>query len=116
MYIPDSGDVVWINFNPQLGREQAGRRPALILSPLAYNKKSGLAVLCPITNQAKGYLFEVKIPDDSEVSGVVLSDQIKSLSWEKRDAEFKCKIDPDTHAEVLERIGALLGFDELYGV
>ena len=78
-YIPDSGDIVWITFNPQAGHEQAGRRPALVLSPAAYNGKVGLAILCPITSQVKGYPFEVLIPDGLEISGAILSDQVKAL-------------------------------------
>src|SRR5215210_6554300 len=86
-YVPDRGDVVWISLNPQAGHEQAGRRPAVVLSPAAYNRKTGLAVLCPITNQIKGYPFEVVIPEGAAVSGAVLSDQVKSLDWKARRAE-----------------------------
>ncbi len=78
-YAPDRGDAVWLTFNPQAGHEQAGRRPALVLSPAAYNRKVGLAVFCPITNQIKGYPFEVMIPHGLRVSGAVLSDQVKNL-------------------------------------
>jgi mRNA interferase MazF len=78
-FIPDQGDVVWLNFNPQAGYKQAGRRPALILSPAKYNGKVGLAISCPITNQEKGYPFEVKIPDGLAVTGVVLADHVKKL-------------------------------------
>ena len=78
-YIPDKGDVVWISMNPQAGHEQAGRRPALVLSPTAYNGKTGLALLCPITNQIKGYPFEVSLTKNSNISGAVIADQIKSL-------------------------------------
>ena len=80
-YIPKRGDVVWISFNPQAGHEQAGRRPAVILSPRAYNGKVGLAIMCPITNQSKGYPFEVALPKEAKVSGVILADQVKSLDW-----------------------------------
>ena len=80
-YVPDCGDVVWITFNPQAGHEQAGRRPAVILSPAAYNGKTSLAIVRPITNQVKGYPFEVRIPHGLSVSGVILADQAKSLDW-----------------------------------
>ncbi|HTG17989.1 MAG TPA: endoribonuclease MazF, partial [Blastocatellia bacterium] len=83
-YSPDRGDIVWIDFSPQAGHEQAGRRPALVVSPGAYNKKVGLAILCPITSQVKGYPFEVALPDDLPIQGVVLSDQAKSLDWRAR--------------------------------
>jgi mRNA interferase MazF len=78
-YIPGRGDVIWIAFNPQAGHEQARRRPALVLSPQRYNGRTGLAVLCPITNQRKGYPFEVEIPEGFAVTGVILADQIKNL-------------------------------------
>lgn len=85
-YVPDRGDVVWIDFNPQTGHEQAGRRPAVTLSPALYNGRTGLALLCPITNQIKGYPFEVTIPQGWNVTGVVLADQVKSLDWRRRGA------------------------------
>jgi len=107
-YIPDSGDIVWITFNPQAGREQAGRRPALVLSPAAYNGKVGLAILCPITSEIKGYPFEVLIPDGLKINGAMLSDQVKSLDWKARQAEFVCKLPPDTMNEVLQKLGTLL--------
>ena len=99
-YIPDRGDVVWLDFNPQAGHEQAGKRPAFVLSPAAYNQKVGLALLCPITNQIKGYPFEVDIPENMKVTGTILSDQIKSLDWRVRNAKFICRL-PD---EVIERV------------
>jgi mRNA interferase MazF len=106
--IPDRGDVVRISMNPQAGHEQAGRRPALVLSPAAYNGKVGLAILCPITNQVKGYPFEVSIPGDLPVTGVVLSDQAKSLDWRARKAEFMCALPGQTTHEVLLKLGTLL--------
>jgi len=106
--IPDRGDVVRISMNPQAGHEQAGRRPALVLSPAAYNGKVGLAILCPITSQVKGYPFEVALPADLPVSGVVLSDQAKSLDWKARRAEFMCELPPDSVLEVLLKLGTLL--------
>lgn len=107
-YIPDRGDVVWISLNPQAGHEQAGRRPAVIISPAAYNGKVGLALLCPITSQIKGYPFEVKIPNGLAVTGVVLSDQVKSLGWRARKAELICALPEVVMEEVLRRLGALL--------
>jgi mRNA interferase MazF len=107
-YVPDRGDVVWITLNPQAGREQAGRRPALVLSPALYNGKVGLAVLCPITSQVKGYPFEVLIPTGLAVTGVVLSDQVRNLDWRVRDAEHFCRLPEQTVTEVLRKLGTLL--------
>jgi mRNA interferase MazF len=107
-YIPDRGDAVWITLNPQAGHEQAGRRPAIILSPAAYNSKVGLAILCPITNQQKGYPFEVPIPAGLKVSGVILSDQVKSLDWWVRQAELIVTLPEQTVAEVLSKLTTLL--------
>ena len=107
-YILDQGDVVWLNFNPQAGYEQAGRRPALILSPAKYNGKVGLAIFCPITNQEKGYPFEVKIPDGLAVSGVVLADHVKNLDWRIRQAAFICKMPRGITAEVLQKLIVLV--------
>ena len=107
-YIPQRGDVVWITLNPQAGHEQAGRRPAVVLSPEAYNGKVGLAILCPITNQVKGYPFEVLIPAGMPVTGVILTDQVKSLDWRARDAKLICALPMETIGEVLQKIGTLL--------
>lgn len=107
-YIPVRGDVVWINLNPQTGHEQKGRRPALVLSPEDYNKKVGLAIFCPITNQVKGYPFEVLIPEGLKTSGVILADQVKSLDWKTRNAELICRIPAEITKIVLERIYTLL--------
>ena len=93
-YIPKRGDVVWITLNSQAGHEQAGRRPAVILSPAAYNDKVGLAILCPITSQIKGYPFEVRIPEGWAVAGVILADQVKSLDWKARQAAGPSKCRP----------------------
>jgi len=106
--LPDKGDIVWLNFNPQRGHEQSGRRPALVISPQAYNEKTDLAIFCPITSQVKGYPFEVKIPDDLEISEVILSDQIKSLDWKTRKAEFICKLPKFSLSGTLNKINALL--------
>jgi len=106
--VPERGDVVWITMNPAVGHEQMGRRPALVLSPLRYNTKVGLAILCPITNQIKGYPFEVPLPLGLPVQGVVLSDQAKSLDWGARRAEFICTIPAETATAVLQRLGRLV--------
>lgn len=108
MYIPRRGDVVWITLNPQAGHEQAGRRPAVVLSPAAYNGKVGLAILCPITNQIKGYPFEVLIPPGMAVSGAILADQVKSLDWRARNAEWICTLPGEMVNEVLQKLGTLL--------
>ena len=107
-YVPQRGDVVWITLNPQSGHEQAGRRPAVVLSPGIYNEKVELAILCPITNQIKGYPFEVLMPDGLPVSGVILADQIKSLDWRVRDAEWICTLPPRVVVELLQKLGTLL--------
>ncbi len=107
-YVPSRGDIVWITFNPQAGREQAGRRPALVVSPGSYNGKVGLAVFCPISSRVKGYPFEVSLPAGLEVSGVVLSDQVKSLDWRARKAMFLCRLPRGATVAVLERLGTLL--------
>jgi len=100
--------MVWITLNPQSGHEQSGRRHAVVLSPSSYNDKVGLAVFCPITNQIKGYPFEVLIPEDLSVSGVILADQVKSLDWRARKAELICPLPKDSILEVLQKLGALL--------
>jgi len=107
-YVPNRGDLVWLNFEPQSGHEQAGRRPALVLSPSSYNSKVGLAILCPVTSKIKGYPFEVSLPPKISVSGVVLSDQVKNLDWKSRDVEFICKLDSQSVEEVLQRLHTLL--------
>lgn len=112
-YIPKRGDVVYINMSPQAGHEQAGVRPALVLSPEAYNKKVGLAILCPITKQVKGFPFEVAIPEKLAVSGVILSDQIRTVDWKARNVSFKCKLPKDTVDHVCKLIGALIEIDNI---
>jgi len=106
--VPDRGDAVWIDFNPQSGHEQAGRRPALIISPAAYNGKVGLAIMCPITSRRKGYPFEVQIPDGYPVSGVVLADQVKSLDWRARGAEVIQPLPKAVTNEVLAKLATLI--------
>lgn len=107
-YIPERGDVIWITLNPQAGHEQAGRRPAVVLSPAAYNGKVGLAILCPITSQIKGYPFEVRIPNGLAITGVILADQVKSLDWRARKAELADTLPAATMAEVLQKLDTLL--------
>jgi mRNA interferase MazF len=105
---PERGDAVWITLNPQAGHEQAGRRPVVVLSPSGYNGKVGLAILCPITNQIKGYPFEVLIPSGLAVSGAILSDQVKSLDWRAREAEFICVLPDATVTETLQKLSTLV--------
>lgn len=107
-YTPDRGDVVWITLNPQAGHEQAGRRPAVVLSPEAYNARVGLALLCPITSKEKGYPFEVRIPAGLPVSGVILADQLKSLDWRARQAELAARLPPQTTQEIVHKLLVLL--------
>jgi mRNA interferase MazF len=107
-YVPERGDVVWLSFTPQAGHEQAGRRPAVVLSPKAYNQKVGLAIFCPITNQIKGYPFEVRLPKEVGVTGVILSDQAKSLDWRVRKAEYIGALPEEAINEVLAKLGMLL--------
>ncbi len=87
-YVPDAGDIVWLALEPSAGHEQSGRRPALVLSPRIYNARAGLCLLCPITRQKKGYTFEVALPDDCAITGVVLADQVRSVDWSAREVTF----------------------------
>jgi mRNA interferase MazF len=107
-YVPDRGDVVWIDFDPQTGHEQAGRRPALVLSPRIYNRPSGLALLCPITNQAKGYPYEIGVPAGLRVTGVILTDQVKNMAWKQRRAVFLCEMPPEVLDDVVEKLLTLI--------
>lgn len=108
-HVPDAGEIMWLAFTRQAGHEQAGRRPGLVLSPRIYNQKSGLALFCPITSNRKGYPFEVGLPANAEVTGVVLTDQIKSLDWRARNARFVCNAPPAVLGEVLDKLSVLLG-------
>jgi mRNA interferase MazF len=108
-YVPDKGDIVWINFTPTSGHEQAGVRPALVLSPKAYNEKAGLMLCCPITSQKKGYPFEVEVNDDaSGITGVALADHVKSLDWRQRNVVAKGKVSASILTDVLTKIHTLL--------
>ena len=111
-YIPERGDAIWITLDPRAGHEQAGRRPAVVLSPKAYNGKVSLAILCPITNQIKGYPFEVRIPPGLPVEGVILADRVKNLDWAIRDTVLICQLSRSTIIEVLEKISILLSFED----
>ena len=111
-YAPERGDVVWLSFSPQAGHEQAGVRPALVISPVAYNRRVGLALFCPLTTQVKGYPFEVALPDGLKAKGAVLADQVKSLDWRVRKAKLLCKVPPAVVEDTLARVLALIGADE----
>ena len=108
LYMPDRGHIVWLGFSPQAGHEQAGRRPALVLSPKSYNEKTGLALFCSITSRVKGYPFEVPLPASAAVTGVILADRIRSLDWRARDARFAGRAPPDAVAEVRSKLAVLL--------
>lgn len=107
-YVPERGDVVWITLDPQAGHEQAGRRPALVLSPASYNQIVGLAIVCPITSKIKGYPFEVGVPPGLNVVGAILADQVKSLDWQARDAALLCAVPVRTVEEVRRKLARLL--------
>jgi mRNA interferase MazF len=106
---PRLGDVVWLDFDPQVGKEQSGRRPAVVLSATDYNRTVGLIVVCPITNQAKGYPFEVPIPPGLKVTGVILSDHVKSVDWAGRGCTFVCQLPKSVVLEAIAKLQLLLG-------
>jgi len=105
-YVPERGDIVWLNFNPGSGHEQHGKRPAIVISPKAYNEKVGLGLFCPITSKIKNYPFEVKIENDN-IDGVVLADQIKSFDWKSREIEFITKVTSEKVNEIIDKISVL---------
>ncbi len=107
-YVPERGDLVWLQFTPQSGHEQAGHRPGLVLSPKAYNAKVGLALVCPVTSRLKGYPFEVALPPGLEVAGAVLADQVKSLDWRARKARLAGRVADAVRAEVAAKAITLL--------
>lgn len=107
-YVPDRGDVVWLAFGPQAGRLQPARRPAVVLSPRQYNGPTGLAILCPVTSQAKGYPFEVPLPAGLPIQGVLLVDQVRTLDWRAGRASQICSLPPATTEDVLRKLGTLL--------
>lgn len=107
-FVPDRGDIVWLQFDPQAGREQGGKRPALVLSSRKYNAAARLAIVCPITSHAKGYPFEVQLPNDIKTSGVVLADHVKSADWQTRQAKFIERVNQRTLDDVSAKLAALL--------
>ena len=107
-YVPNRGDIVWLQFDPQAGHEQAGRRPAFVVSPRAYNRKVGLALFCPISSRVKGYPFEVALSEGGKVDCVFLSDQMKSLDWRARKASRVDRATDDVVQEVTGRILTLV--------
>jgi len=108
LYKPERGDIIWLDFNPQSGHEQVGRSPALVLSPKPYNEKIGLILVCPITSKIKNFSFEVKIPENLHVEGVILSDQVKSFDWKSRKAEYICKMPNIIFDTVIEKLNTLI--------
>ena len=106
-FVPERGDIVWLQFNPQSGHEQTGHRPALVLSPREYNRRVGLALFCPITSKVKGYPFEVSI-NVKGIKGVILSDQVKSLDWQAREAKLVARVSEDILAEVMAKLHTIL--------
>ena len=107
-YVPEQGDIVWLNFDPQVGREQKGKRPALILSPKIYNAKTSLCLALPITSKVKGYPFEVALPETLPVTGVILSDQVKSLDFRIREATYVCTVPREVLETVQNNVKALI--------
>ncbi len=107
-YIPDRGDVVWLDFDPQAGHEQAGKRPAIVISPKKYNSKVGLALFQPITSKQKGYPFEVLLPKNLQISGVILSDQIKSMDWKIRKIKYICSVSEKYYQEAINKFLVLV--------
>ncbi len=110
-YVPDRGHLVWLSFDPQAGREQAGRRPALVVSPAAYNGRARLALVCPIMSLIKGYPFEVVLPAGLPIGGVVLADHLKSVDWQVRRVELVGEAPADVMAEVRAKVSPLLGME-----
>ena len=108
LYVPARGDLVWLDFSPQAGHEQAGRRPAVCLSPVAYNKKVGLALFCPVTTAIKGYPFEVLLPKNLPITGVILSDQLKSMDWQSRQVKYIATLPEETINLVLAKTRSLV--------
>lgn len=107
-YVPEGGDLIWLDFTPQAGREQVGRGPAVVLSPRTYNRRSKLAIVCTVTTQVKGYPFEISLPKTSPITGVVLADHLRNLDWQARRAEKAGRVPRQVMAEIRERIAALL--------
>ena len=108
VYVPARGEAVWLTFDRQAGHAQSGRRPAVVLSPQEYNRRTGLAILCPVTSQIKGYPFEVVLPEKTAINGAVLADQVRSLDWRARKAKLICELEPPTVDEILGKLETLL--------
>lgn len=108
-YVPDAGDIVWLSFTLQAGHEQSGTRPGVVLSPRIYNERAGLCLACPVTSQVKGYPFEVPLPEELPVNGVVLADHVRSLDWRARGAEFIAAAPETVRTEVYSRLLLLIG-------
>jgi mRNA interferase MazF len=106
-YVPEEGDIVWLEFDPQAGHEQAGHRPAVVLSKKAYNRRTGLAIFCPITSRVKGYPFEVHV-EGLKIQGAVLADQVKSLDWKARRAKLIEKLNVEAHSEVIAKLSSII--------
>ncbi len=111
--MPERGDIVWLQFTPQVGHEQAGHRPALVISPRSYNGRVGLALFCPVTSNVKGYPFEVELTPGGKAKGAILSDQLKSLDWRARRAKKFDEVSEEIMIEVLAKIGALVGWSDI---
>jgi mRNA interferase MazF len=107
-YVPAAGDVVWVSFDPAMGHEQAGRRPGLVLSPIEYNARCGLMLICPITSKVKNYPFEVALPPGTPISGVVVADHVRNMDWRARQVEFACQAPPEVLREVRAKLAPLL--------
>jgi mRNA interferase MazF len=107
-YVPERGDLIWLEFNPQAGHEQAGRRPAVVLSPAAYNSRSSLAIVCPVPRQRKGYPFETQLPEGLPISGVALADHARSLDWKARKAEHICRMPNELVQEIAAKLLTLI--------
>jgi mRNA interferase MazF len=107
-YVPERGHIVWLRFNPQAGHEQSGDRPAVVISPRQYNRRVGLALVCPVTSKVKGYPFEVVLPHGLRAQGAILSDQIKSLDWRARKARYACSLPDSVLEEAVAKILALI--------
>jgi len=106
-YIPDRGDIAWADFDPQLGREQAKRRPALIFSPKVYNQISGLCLLCPIRSRSKGWRYDVAVSFDT-ISGFIMADQLRSIDWQSRRLDYITKLPPDIFEEARQKLLTLI--------
>lgn len=106
-FLPEAGDLVWLDFDPQVGHEQKGKRPALVVSPARYNAKAGLILCCPITSKSKGYSFEVTV-ETEHISGVVIADQVRSIDWRARAAKKAGKVSPTVLLETRQKLKALL--------